>query len=179
MKQAFDGGPRKRVVDEARGEHLRPKRFMSWEQYGQLERGLSKIIIKHLDKRCETVAMVFGIYRGGLVLARSLVSRLDDVPLVIVHPARSTPSRLSCLASEDVHEIPEARRATMIVLLVDDISDTGKTFIDMKRCLEALHFKHVYTAALVLKTCTTFVPDFLAENDPSQDWIVFPWEFSS
>jgi hypothetical protein len=96
-----------------------------------------------------------------------------------VHPTRSTRCRFSCFASEDVHDIPEARRAAMNVLLVDDISDMGKTFASMKRCLEALHFKRVNTAELVLKACTIFVPDFLAENDPSQDWIVFPWEFSS
>jgi hypoxanthine phosphoribosyltransferase len=77
-----------------------------------------------------------------------------------------------------VHDIPEARRAAMNVLLVDDISDMGKTFASMKRCLEALHFKRVNTAELVLKACTIFVPDFLAENDPSQDWIVFSWESS-
>jgi hypoxanthine phosphoribosyltransferase len=165
-----------RKVDEARGEDVRPKRHMTWEEYGRLEAQLVDVVGTQLADRQEKIDMVFGIFRGGLVIARSFVSRLGEVPLGILHPRNGAPSHLACMADEDVYSIPEESRARMNVLLVDDISDTGRTFKSIKRSLEALKFHCVYTASLILKTYTAFVPDFVAETDNSHDWIVFPWE---
>ncbi|NMC08479.1 MAG: hypothetical protein GYA24_24940 [Candidatus Lokiarchaeota archaeon] len=163
-------------VDKARGEDVRPKRHMSWEEYGRLEARLVDAVTSHLASHEEKIDMVLGIFRGGLVIARSFVSRLNEVPLGIFHPRNGTPSRPTCMADEDIYCIPEQRRAGMTVLLVDDISDTGRTFESLKHMLEGLGFRRVYTAAIILKTYTSFVPDFFAEKDPSHDWIVFPWE---
>jgi hypoxanthine phosphoribosyltransferase len=163
-------------VDEARGEHVRPKRHMAWEEYGRLEARLVEAVTVYLEEKHEHIDMVLGIFRGGLVIARSFVSRLGEVPLAILHPRNVAHSRLDCLADDDIYSIPEDRRAAMNVLLVDDISDTGRTFEGMKGRLEGLGFHRVFTAALVLKSYATFVPDFFAEKDETHDWIVFPWE---
>jgi hypoxanthine phosphoribosyltransferase len=163
-------------VDKARGEDVRPKRHMTWEEYGRLEKKLVEAVISRLTKEQEHVDMVIGIFRGGLVIARSFASQLGEVPLVIIHPRKGTPARIACLADEDINSIPEERRARMTVLLVDDISDTGRTFQGMRQCLEDIKFHRVFTGALVLKSYAAFVPDFFAEKDETTDWIVFPWE---
>jgi len=165
-------------VDEKRGEHVRPKRHMTWAEYGRLETRLVEVLTRQLAEKHEHVDMILGIFRGGLVIARCLVSRLGEMPLAIIRPQDkgSTPDRLACVGDEDIFSIPENRRGQMNVLLVDDISDTGHTFEHMKASLENLGFHRVYTASLVLKSYAMFVPDFVAEKDDTRDWIVFPWE---
>jgi len=161
------------MVDTARGEDIRPKRHLSWNEYDELTTRLVDLIKEELG---EEIDMIFGIFRGGIILARSLVSRLGDVPLAILHPKTTTDSLLHCLADDDVNQFSEEKRAAMKVLLVDDISDTGETFIDMKRCLEAFQFKHVYSAALIYKINSRFVPEFFGELDSTLTWVIFPWE---
>lgn len=161
------------VVDTARGEDIRPKRYLSWNEYEDLTSRLAELIKEAIG---EEISMVFGIFRGGIILARSLVSRLGEVPLAILHPKKTTDSLLDCLADEDINQFPEENRMVMNVLLVDDISDSGETFIYMKRCLEAFQFKHVYTTALIYKIHSRFVPDFFGELDSTITWVIFPWE---
>lgn len=161
------------MVDIARGEDIRPKRDMSWNEYEELTERLVYIINDGIDEKFD---IIFGIFRGGMIPARSLDARLGEVPLAILHPKRTTDTFLDCMASEDVNQIPEEKRMEMKVLLVDDISDTGETFLEMKRCLEAFHFKHVYSASIIHKIYSRFVPDFFGELDYTNTWIVFPWE---
>jgi hypoxanthine phosphoribosyltransferase len=161
------------VVDTARGEDIRPKRYLSWNEYDELTARLVELIKESVG---EEIDMIFGIFRGGIILARSLVARFGDVPLAILHPKKTTNSMLECLADENVNRIPEERRMIMNVLLVDDISDTGQTFSDMKKCLKAFQFKNVYSAALIYKIHSRFVPDFFGEFDSTITWVIFPWE---
>jgi len=61
------------------------------------------------------------------------------------------------------------------ILIVDDISDSGASFIHIIKMLGEL--KQVKTAALYCKPNTTYKPDFCGKCDISESsWIVFPWE---
>jgi len=161
------------VVDIARGEDIRPKRHLSWDSYEDLTSRLAELIKEGIS---DEIGIVFGIFRGGIILARSLVSRLGEVPLAILHPMKTTDSFLDCLANEDINHLSKEKRMGMNVLLVDDISDSGETFMEMKRCLEAFRFKNVYSAALIYKIHSRFVPDFFGELDSTITWVIFPWE---
>jgi hypoxanthine phosphoribosyltransferase len=161
------------VVDIARGEDIRPKRYLSWNEYEQLTARLVELIKEGIS---EEIDIVFGIFRGGIILARSLVSRFGEVPLAILHPKKTTDSFLDCLANEDMNQLSYEKRRGMNVLLVDDISDSGETFMEMKHCLEAFQFKNVYSAALIYKIHSRFVPDFFGELDSTMTWVIFPWE---
>jgi hypoxanthine phosphoribosyltransferase len=165
------------MVDTARGEDIRPKRSLSWNEYEELTTRLVQLINEGID---EKIDIVLGIFRGGIILARSLVSRLAEgdreVPLAILHPKKTTEVFLDCLANDDINQIPYQKRMAMNVLLADDISDTGETFLQMKRCIEAFQFKHVYSAALIYKIHSRFVPDFFGEYDSTISWVIFPWE---
>lgn len=59
-------------------------------------------------------------------------------------------------------------------LLVDDVSDTGKTLEEWKR--NCLLIKELRTATLFIKPSTKFVPDFHYEEVPDNVWLKFPWE---
>ena len=84
---------------------------------------------------------VYGIPRGGLPLAVILSNKLSLK--LLDKPTEST-------------------------LVVDDISDTGKT---LKKT------KHKKIAALFSTGWTEMKPDFFIETKKTkEDWIVFPWE---
>ena len=60
-------------------------------------------------------------------------------------------------------------------LLVDDVSDSGRTLqvaIDLARLYGA---REVRTATLYIKKKTMLVPDYFVEE--VDRWIVFPWEY--
>ena len=100
---------------------------------------------------------VAGFPRGGLPLAVSLSHRLG-IPFLNFNEL-----------FKPVHHTKHAH-----YLLVDDISDSGKTFLHTLAELpvEAL----VSTAALVRRYNSAFVPRFVGTVIDSDDWIVFPWE---
>jgi hypoxanthine phosphoribosyltransferase len=84
---------------------------------------------------------IYGIPRGGLPLAATLSHKLN-IPL-LVHPTDNC-------------------------LLVDDISDTGKTLSNLKN-------KKI--ACLYSSSWTTKNPDFFHSIKTDKDsWIIFPWE---
>jgi len=61
-----------------------------------------------------------------------------------------------------------------VVMVVDDVADSGRTLqvaADMARLRGA---KEVYTAALFYKPWSIIMPDFFVSK--TDKWIVFPWE---
>lgn len=89
---------------------------------------------------------VYGIPRGGLIAAVSLSHRLN-LPLKL-----------------NIKEINEK------TLVVDDISDSGKT---LEKFEKQLSFKPV-VATLFYHKDTSAVPDFYAREKTY--WVIFPWE---
>lgn len=58
------------------------------------------------------------------------------------------------------------------LLIIDDISDTGDTFLDLRQ-----EIKNPKTAALHYKASSKFKPDFYGEEiSDDYGWIVYPWE---
>lgn len=57
------------------------------------------------------------------------------------------------------------------VLVVDDLTDTGKTALEVREMLPRAHFACVYAKPKGVPTIDTFV------TEVSQDtWIYFPWD---
>lgn len=64
------------------------------------------------------------------------------------------------------------------LLIVDDVSDTGKTLETVLNYLEGCEeIDKVKTATLHIKPETSFVPDFHFEE--TDKWVVYPWEYDS
>ncbi|OGY99847.1 MAG: hypothetical protein A2945_02535 [Candidatus Liptonbacteria bacterium RIFCSPLOWO2_01_FULL_52_25] len=110
---------------------------------------------KQFEDDCETLAVwargkkfksIFGIPRGGLVLAVKL-SHLLDIPLV--------------LNREDI---------TGHTLIVDDIADSGGTLERLKSTFGG----HCAIATIYKGENPRVAPDFSLRV--KREWVVFPWE---
>ncbi|MFA6909383.1 MAG: hypothetical protein WC289_05940, partial [Patescibacteria group bacterium] len=109
---------------------------LSWQEYQKmLERAAKKM-------RGHRYNAIYGIPRGGLPIAVSL-SHLCMIPLTMQKP----------------------KRASKKILVVDDISDTGRSIAP---------FGGFSTFSLFIKPTTSFIPDYYIKKTPQ--WIVFPWE---
>lgn len=113
---------------------------------------LITIIARKIMASDAEIQGIYGIPRGGLIPAVLLSHKLG-VPLV---------------SSVKNHS-----------LIVDDISDSGNTLINL---LNKTHYPispthKLYTATVFERKYTSFMPDFIGKRIEYQDWIVFPWEY--
>ena len=116
---------------------MKEKIAISWKEYDDM-------IVQLTEKIKEskiTFDGIYGIPRGGLVLAVSLSHQLD-LPLLI-YPTKNT-------------------------LVVDDISDEGKTLSSLK---------NRKIATLYSTSWTKIKPDWhIKEKTDKNTWLIFPWE---
>jgi len=119
---------------------------MTWDEFQKEIEMLSLEIragmIKAPFLKCNTI---YGIPRGGLVVA-VVLSHLLDFPLV------TNPEHIG-----------------QKTLVVDDISDTGKTLSQ---------FRTNVTATLHIVKDTTYVPNFF-RKERLAEWVKYPWEMRS
>ncbi|MCX7955652.1 MAG: phosphoribosyltransferase family protein [Patescibacteria group bacterium] len=114
---------------------------------------------------------IIAISRGGLVPARILS---DFLSLPISNIVISSYSNLKQLKEPEIVEVASFSWHNENLLIVDEVSDTGKTF---KRALK--HFKNkqtgkIYTCSPYIKPKTEHVPDFYIKKINA--WIVFPYD---
>jgi hypothetical protein len=120
----------------------------TWQQF---EDGV-KTIVKQMESGQFTPEVILAIPRGGLVLAVKLSNVLGNIPVAFQYDEKNP------LFSGKV-------------LIVDDVSDTGKT---LRKELEHLGARKAKVATLYYKPHSVLKPDYYAfETDK---WIVFPWE---
>lgn len=128
-----------------------------------------------LSKEISTVAIdeIIGISRGGLVFSRLLSDYLSSSAAVTILGLGSysgTQQRSEFVVTQQVTKDMHGKT----VLLVDDISDTGKTFLNAQTIVTNLGAQTIYTASMYTKPKTLFVPDFWRKAYDS--WVIFPYE---
>src|SRR5258708_1608486 len=138
---------------------------VSWEE-------LAKECIALVDQvRDKKINAIICISRGGLVQGR-ILSDILDIPLL----------NISLTFYKDLKKqeepiitqyLPEEYKNES-VLLVDGVSDTGKTFAKAVSYLQTLPIQKIYTLAPYIKSQTTFIPDFWKVK--TDKWIIFPYE---
>ncbi len=99
------------------------------------------LLIDVLTNQIIGVDSVYGIPRGGLVPAVMLSHRLG---------------------------LPLVQKIGKNTLIVDDISDSGKTLNKLN--------KPNKVAVLMQRKNTEFKCDFVGKHIDHEDWLVFPWE---
>ena len=119
------------------------KEKYTWKQFDRDSKKIAKAFSYHQG----IIRNIYGIPRGGLVLAVKL-SHLLDVPILI------NVSRIG----------PET-------LIVDDIIDTGVT---LKRVVGKR--KHFATAVLWWNPSSEYIPTVHSNKKEKGRWVVFPWE---
>lgn len=111
------------------------------------------------------------ISRGGLVWARMLSDLLNNLP--ISHLTVESYKDLKQQKTAKITETP-LKLKNEILLLVDEISDTGKTLklvIDYLQSIKITNFK---TLAPIIRSFTKPQPDYYLKI--INEWVVFPYE---
>ncbi len=120
-----------------------------------------------------TVHAVVGVLRGGWIPAR-IIADLLDVNVVGAIEIKFYKG------IEERRERPVVTQPLLIdvkdkvVLIIDDVSDTGKSLQMAVNAIGLYGPKSILTAALYVKPWSMMEPDFY--YDKSDKWIIFPWE---
>jgi xanthine phosphoribosyltransferase len=141
---------------------------VSWDQFHRDARALAWRLA---DGGREWRAIVC-ITRGGLVPA-AIVSRELNIRLIETVCVASYPDYVS---QGEMHVLkgiaPElTQEGGEGILIVDDLTDTGKTAAEVRAMLPKAHFAAVYAKPKGRPLVDTFI------TEVSQDtWIYFPWD---
>jgi xanthine phosphoribosyltransferase len=141
---------------------------VSWDQFHRDTRALSWRLSANKDKWNAIVC----ITRGGLVpaaiIARELEIRVIETVSIASYHDYANQGALKVLKGISPELMQNDGEA---VLVIDDLTDTGKTAIEVRKMLPKAHFATVYAKPKGVPTIDTFV------TEVSQDtWIYFPWD---
>jgi hypoxanthine phosphoribosyltransferase len=117
--------------------------------------------------------IIVGIARGGLVPSRILADLLEtrDFAIITIEyyvgigQTKQEPVLKQCLHTQ----LTDKK-----VLLVDDVSDGGRSLQLAKKHLEQQGAKEIKIATVYAKPGTITKPDYYEKE--TSHWIVFPWE---
>lgn len=142
---------------------------ISWIEFAKLSENLGQQLIKN-DRQFD---LIVAIARGGLAVAQILSDALS-LPI-----ASFTIQSYKDLKQQSASKITFGlgkKLKNQKVLLVDDVADSGKTFIRGISYLEKQGTKRedITTASLHYKPHSVFKPDFFVVE--TSKWIIYPSE---
>jgi xanthine phosphoribosyltransferase len=144
------------------------KTIVSWRGIMSL---CTKIVEQLKDKQPNILDFeIVGLSRGGLIPS-VIISNMLNIRKVYSVGLRTYADQEKA-SNAELYQVPDISSMQKI-LLIDDISDSGDSFISIKKMLVN---KEVITASLFLKKRTKFIPDVYAKKAKDESWIVFPWE---
>ena len=115
---------------------------------------------------------IVAIIRGGMTLAHHL-SEIFNIKDVFTINASSY-DKTKKLSTPKVWNIPNLTNHEKI-LIVDDISDSGETFLEVLKKLKEKYPNKIFkTIAIFYKPTSKFKPDFYFHE--TNEWIEFFWE---
>jgi len=129
------------------------------------------VLAKKIEGSGQKLDLIVAIARGGMSIAQ-ILSDFLSLPI-----ATFTISSYKDLRQKDLPEISFHVGGNVRgkhILLVDDVSDTGKTFERGIKYLHKLGVSSISTAALLVKPQSKHAPDFFVKKTGA--WIVFPYE---
>ncbi|MCU1584612.1 MAG: phosphoribosyltransferase [Microbacteriaceae bacterium] len=145
------------------------REILEWDEFGEASRELARMV----DSSGFRPDVVVAIARGGLLLAGSIAYALDvkSCGALNVEFYTGIDERLD----EPVLLPPmldEPAMAGKRVLLVDDVSDSGRTLAMVLGILQRTG-ADVRTVCLYSKPATVLEPDYVWKK--TSQWIAFPW----
>ncbi len=141
--------------------------FIDTKQFFQA----SLVLAEKIKATQQTFDYVIAINRGGAVLGRYLSDLLD-----IQMGAFAMASYVGINLRKELKITQELNLdlKDKKILVVDEICDTGNTFIKALHYLEQFQPQDIKTASLVVKSHAVYKPDFLVTE--IDKWVVFPYE---
>ena len=138
--------------------------------------------LKYINKLCDTIPFlhidtIIGLGRGGYVPSVYISHKLG-VDRVISMVAKSY-TKDNTRGKLDFLQEPVLTDNNKRILVVDDIVDSGSTFLNVKNWFNINYpSKYVVFAALVYKQQHLFSDVVYGCEAPADQWVVFPWETS-
>jgi hypoxanthine phosphoribosyltransferase len=117
--------------------------------------------------------VVVGVARGGLVPGRVLADLLGVEELATLQIEYYT-GVAQTKTEPTLKQAPTTSVQGKMVLLVDDIVDSGESLKLAKSTLKRSGAKEIKTATLYRKPQSTQTPDFTAKQ--TEKWVIFPWD---
>jgi hypoxanthine phosphoribosyltransferase len=147
-------------------------KLVSWQEIEQW----AKNIVKKIDSSGYNPDFIIGLSRGGLVPARLIsdILQLKDLYSVKTEHWGITASLDGKARLTQPLQVPIDGKK---VLVVDDITDTGKSLKIAFDHINSLSPSVVKTATLLHITHSSFVPDYYSEivSEKNWTWFIFPW----
>ncbi len=149
----------------------------SYQQIHELVKQMAGKITKEYGK----IDIIISIATGGWIPARILRTFLphsDELPLPLYSIGIVNYDSRDKLLSEAiiVQELPaKLNLANRNVLLIDEVADSGGTFVKAVEYLQTKNPAKLHTAVLHLKEQSTFKPNIVGEF-AKDNWIVYPWD---
>ncbi len=141
--------------------------FIDWNIYTTHAKKLASILLEHDSSIQEIIA----ISRGGLTFGH-LLSDLLQVPIWTI--AIQSYTDIQQQGEVQILGTLQTSIEQKHVLLIDDVSDSGRTFQRAIEYLTTLRPRKVTTMTMFLKPQSSYRPDYFAEI--TNAWVVFPYE---
>lgn len=140
---------------------------ITWQDYHALAQKLATAVLQDRSHIDEIVA----ISRGGLTLGHMMTDLLR-LPISVF--SIQSYSDIKTQGEITVTEPFTRPIAGKHILLVDDVSDTGKTFHRAIEHLEGLSPGKITTLSMYYKPHSAYRPHYFARK--TDKWIIFPYE---
>ncbi len=156
-------------------EQVKKVRY-SYDQIHQIVKDMADKI-----KNDHEIDLIISIATGGWIPARILRTFLpnsSNLPLPLFSIGIVNYDSKDRLLSETliVQRLPEKLDLTnKNVLIMDEVADSGGTFLKAVEYISSLSPKNLFTGVLHLKKQSSFKPDFVGEF-AGNNWIVYPWD---
>ena len=155
------------------------KVFYTYDMIHQLVKDIAK---KITSANCD-IDIVIGIATGGWIPARILRTFLPHssktglvMPLFSIGLINYDKDDNLLEETQIVQELPASLNIEgKNILLVDEVADSGGTFLKAEEYILAKNPNKLHTAVLHLKEQSKFKPDFVG-NFAKNNWIVYPWD---
>ena len=118
--------------------------------------------------------ILLGISRGGLCIVRFLsdLFNISEIYIIRVVHYKDIEKRKS--EPKLLQDVDESLLRDKRVLIVDDISDTGKSLKYVTELIKKKRVKEFKTATLHYKPWSEYKPDYFIEE--INKWVIYPWE---
>jgi xanthine phosphoribosyltransferase len=138
---------------------------MKFYSYEEMKKDLENLKLSEIDA-------IVAIARGGMTLAHHLAEKLSLKEVFTINA--SSYNKKEKISNVKINNIPDLRNFKNI-LIVDDISDSGETFLEVtKKLKENYPNKNFKTLSIFYKPTSKFKPDFYFHK--TNEWIKFFWE---
>jgi hypoxanthine phosphoribosyltransferase len=143
---------------------------LSWTD---IEQAVNIIINRIGNKKYD---YVIGIANGGLIPATLIAKKLKLKTMSVGLESYENKDFKNVTLWSEINKRLYILQQQGLCLLVDDISDSGKSFDYIKNAYLKKEEILCDTASLVVKPKTTFMPDYFAMSVHTDTWVKFPWE---